>query len=233
MLQHKQERNFAGATVMHEMLIPRKLSKCKIPTKLSPTVSKCECNKQVRNILQKPAQIRQRQPAEPASLTKALSLPPVLVWGTVVCDIAQRCKLLIALRQQLVQRSICRLQLVDAVLQLAHLLPLALTVNSTHQGISMPCQLPQALSGCNYGKGRRSRPALGAHAHREVAAVARFLARRRCLRRSAGSLIVDRSTSGLRLPMRGSFFADVGDREPVKSLHTMGSSVEQDVPDKT
>lgn len=63
--------------------------------------------------------------------------------------------------------------------------------------------------------------------------MARFLARRRCLRRSAGSLMVVRSTSGLRLPMRGSFFADVGDREPVKSLHTPDSSVEQDMPERT
>ena len=36
--------------------------------------------------------------------------------------------------------------------------------------------------------------------------MARFLARRRCLRRSARSVIVERSTSGLRRPMRGSFF---------------------------
>ena len=36
MLQHKQERNLAGATVMHEMLIPRKLSKCKNPNKAQP-----------------------------------------------------------------------------------------------------------------------------------------------------------------------------------------------------
>jgi hypothetical protein len=82
----------------------------------------------------------QRQPAtgyssnsaEQTSLTKALSLPPVLVRGTVVRAIAQRCKLLVALRQQLVQRCICRLQLVDAVLQLAHLLPLTLAANSTY-----------------------------------------------------------------------------------------------------
>ncbi len=53
----------------------------------------------------------------------------MLVRGTLVGAIAQRCKLLVALRQQLVQRSICGLQLVDAVLQLAHLLPLALTGN--------------------------------------------------------------------------------------------------------
>ena len=38
--------------------------------------------------------------------------------------------------------------------------------------------------------------------HREVAAVARFLAKRRCLRRSWTSGMVVRSTSGFRFPMR-------------------------------
>jgi len=51
--------------------------------------------------------------------------------------------------------------------------------------------------------------------------VARFLARRRCLRRSWGSEMVVRSTSGLRLPMRGSFLAVAGDADSVKSLQRM------------
>jgi hypothetical protein len=63
-------------------------------------------------------------------LTEALSLPPVLVRGTVVCAMAQRCELVVALRQQLVQRRICGLQLVNAVLQLGQLLPLALAAKA-------------------------------------------------------------------------------------------------------
>jgi hypothetical protein len=86
----------------------------------------------------------------------------------------------------------------------------------------MLCQDAQLL----HVKSKCSKAASGAVAHREVAAVARFLARRRCLRRSAGSLMVVRSTSGLRLPMRGSFFADVGDREPVKSLRAVHTDVQ-------
>jgi hypothetical protein len=81
-----------------------------------------------RDSLQNTATIRAKTACK-APLTKALSLPPVLVRGTVVGAIAQRCKLLVALRQQLVQRSVCGLQLVDAVLQLAHLLPLALAAD--------------------------------------------------------------------------------------------------------
>ena len=93
----------------------------------------------------------------------------------------------------------------------------------------MLCQDAQLL----YVKGKCSEPASEARSHREVAAVARFLARRRCLRRSAGSLMVVRSTSGLRLPMRGSFFADVGDREPVKSLRAVDKDVQQEMSHRT
>lgn len=45
-------------------------------------------------------------------------------------------------------------------------------------------------------------------AHRDTAAVALFLASRRCLRRSWTSVMASSRGSGLRLPIRGSFFVE-------------------------